>query len=572
MSHPSPEFTAFADALAGQYELEREIGRGGMGVVYLARDVRLDRRVAIKTLPTHLASDPVFRERFLREARTAAALSHQNIVPIHRADELGGFVFFVMGYVDGDSMAERIRTHGRLDPREVARALRDVAEALGYAHAHGVIHRDVKAENILIDRSSGRAMVTDFGIARLAEAAPLTATGQLLGTVYYLSPEQVLGESVDARSDIYALGVVGYFALSGRFPFDAEFASAVLVSHVTKTPPPLQWVSPQTPNALADIVDRCLLKNPDARFQNCSEVASALSDIEDLVRAEMSEQTTADTPPHGQSLLSDTEAQSIFARAAELQAQTGIVPRPAPIAGARDAAMDAARQSGHRVADIRDAAVEAGIPAPYVDHALGEHGLVAAIPASARPMAITDRSARESPVSGGRMQLEFEVIVDGEIPIDDYDLLVDLIRQGTGQRGDLATVGRSFSWTTKAGGRDIQVSVLPRNGKTTIRVSESLASIAGGIFGGIIGGVGGGSSVAWIGLAVSMRSPLFGILSWAGTTFLAYAGAREWFGRLSARRATGLRELTERLAAQARESIAAAGRKLDPGNARRLRG
>src|SRR5678815_1255887 len=182
---PTDEFTRFAAALDGQYALEREIGRGGMGIVYLARDLRLDRRVAIKTLPPHLAGDPIVRERFLREARTAAKLSHQNVVPIHRSDELGGRVFFVMGFVDGESLAQRVRERGRIDPAEVVRELRDVASALAYAHAHGVIHRDIKAENILLDANTGRAMVTDFGIARLAEAAPLTSTGQVLGTVYY---------------------------------------------------------------------------------------------------------------------------------------------------------------------------------------------------------------------------------------------------------------------------------------------------------------------------------------------------------------------------------------------------
>src|SRR4051812_26560653 len=167
-----------------------------MGIVYLAHDVRLDRRVAIKTLPPHLANDSTVRERFLREARTAGALSHQNIVPIHRADEIAGHVFFVMGFVDGSSLAQRIRHEGPIGPADTVRVLGDVASALGYAHARGVIHRDVKAENILLDRTTGRALVTDFGIARLAEAAPLTSTGQLLGTVYYLSPEQISGELV----------------------------------------------------------------------------------------------------------------------------------------------------------------------------------------------------------------------------------------------------------------------------------------------------------------------------------------------------------------------------------------
>ena len=290
------EFSRFANALAGQYELEREIGRGGMGIVYLAHDLKLDRHVAIKTLPTHLAGDPVVRERFLREARMAGGLSHPNIVPIHRADEIDGQVFFVMGYVDGQSLAQRIRERGRLDAREVVRELRDVAAALGYAHSRGVIHRDVKAENILIDGESGRALVTDFGIARLAESTPLTATGQVLGTVYYLSPEQVSGERVDARSDIYSLGVVGYVALSGRFPFDAELASAVLIAHVTKTPSPLHEISGDTPRALTDIVDRCLAKDPDDRFQTCDALITALSDVENLVAAEMRERATSGEP------------------------------------------------------------------------------------------------------------------------------------------------------------------------------------------------------------------------------------------------------------------------------------
>jgi serine/threonine-protein kinase len=199
------DLAALADALAGQYAVEREIGRGGMGIVYLARDLKLDRLVAIKTLPPHLAGNADVRERFLREARTAAHLSHPSIVPIHRADEIAGQVFFVMGYVEGESLAQRIQTLGRPPFADTVAQLRDVALALGYAHARGVVHRDVKAENILIDRASGRAVVTDFGIARLAESKQLTATGQVLGTVHYMSPEQVTGETMDGRRDVYAL-------------------------------------------------------------------------------------------------------------------------------------------------------------------------------------------------------------------------------------------------------------------------------------------------------------------------------------------------------------------------------
>jgi len=244
-----------SQALNGQYEILREVGRGGMGIVFLARDLKLERLVAIKTLPPTLAADDVIRARFLREARTAAALNNPNIVPIHRADDINGTVFFVMGFVDGPSLAQLIREGGPLSPRTAVSILYDVSGALGYAHAAGVIHRDVKAENILIDRASSRALVTDFGIARVAEAAPLTATGTVLGTVHYMSPEQVAGENVDRRSDIYSLGVVAFYALAGRFPFDSPTASAVLVAHVTKLAPSMADTAPTVPLLLARLVD-----------------------------------------------------------------------------------------------------------------------------------------------------------------------------------------------------------------------------------------------------------------------------------------------------------------------------
>src|ERR1043165_7584345 len=166
MTHPSSEFLDLQAALAGEYSLERELGRGGMGIVYLARDVQLDRDVAIKVLPTPLAHTPDARKRFMREARTAAGLSHPNIVPIHRVGEAGGFVFFVMSYVEGETLGERLRTRGPLPPPEAMRVLREVAWALAYAHGRGIVHRDVKPDNILLEAATGRALVTDFGIAQ----------------------------------------------------------------------------------------------------------------------------------------------------------------------------------------------------------------------------------------------------------------------------------------------------------------------------------------------------------------------------------------------------------------------
>src|ERR1044071_263226 len=210
MSTPSAEFLDLQAALAGEYSLQRELGRGGMGVVYLARDVQLDRDVAIKVLPTHLARDPEARERFVREARMAAGLSHPHIVPIHRVSESGGFVFFVMSYVEGETLGERLRSKGPLPPAEAMRVLREVAWALAYAHGRGIVHRDVKPDNILLEAGTGRALVTDFGIAQSDRADhPATEPGKIMGTAHFMSPEQGASEPVDGRSDIYSLGVVG---------------------------------------------------------------------------------------------------------------------------------------------------------------------------------------------------------------------------------------------------------------------------------------------------------------------------------------------------------------------------
>ena len=543
----------------GQYSVEREIGRGGMGVVYLARDTRLDRYVAIKTLPPHLANDPVVRERFLREARTAGSLSHQNIVPIHRADEINGNVFFVMGYVDGESLAQRIRRTGRVDPREVVGILVDVANALGYAHSRGVIHRDVKAENILIESATGRALVTDFGIARLAEAGPLTSTGQVLGTVYYLSPEQVSGDKVDARSDIYSLGVVAYLALAGHFPFDAELASAVLIAHVTKPAPPLLTRAPDIPRELAEIVDRCLAKSPDARFPDCASVAAALMQMAPSV-SRLTLGPPRSSAQFAANLVSDTEAQAIWRRAADLQALTGIQERLAPVPNERDKDADAARSSGYRVSDVRDAAAEAGIADKYVQHAFVEHGLVTSPARTGLTPTIVDRGSDESALSGGRKHLEFEVSVEGEMSIDDYDLLLDVIRHGVSEPGTLATVGRSFSWQSDPNKRNLHISVIPRNGKTTIRVSENLKRVVGGLFAASMGGIGGGLSPILFSIGLKAHDGVLGASLLLALMFTTYAGARGFFGRTSAKREKELRELTDALAAQARDSIDKSGK------------
>jgi serine/threonine-protein kinase len=273
----SSEFVALQHAVAGRYSLEGELGRGGMGIVFLARDVALDRLVAIKLLPPAQAAQVGLKDRFLREARTAAGLSHPNIVPIHVVEEAGGLVFFVMAFIEGETLGQRLRTKGPLSPVTGARVLQEVAWALAYAHARGVVHRDVKPDNILIEQGTGRAMVSDFGIARAGETTGSTAAGEILGTAQYMSPEQASGEPVDGRSDIYSLGIVGFYALSGKAPFDAPDVATLLAMQITTPAPPLSSAAPGVSPKAAQAIDRCLDKNPDDRWPTGEAFAEALA-------------------------------------------------------------------------------------------------------------------------------------------------------------------------------------------------------------------------------------------------------------------------------------------------------
>jgi serine/threonine-protein kinase len=275
------ELRALQDACRGRFAVEHELGRGGMGIVVLARDLSLDRHVAIKLLPTPLARQPHLRERFLREARTAAGLAHPNIVPVHAVEAHGDVVFFVMGYVEGETLGRRVLRTGPVSVADATRVLRDVAWALAYAHGRGVVHRDIKPDNILIDRGSGRALVTDFGIARVADApTSLTLDGHLMGTAQYMSPEQAAGEPLDGRSDLYALGVTGFLALTGSLPFEARTAAGVLAARLTQPAPPVASRRSGLPPRLATAVDRCLAATPDRRFPSAEALADALSEVE----------------------------------------------------------------------------------------------------------------------------------------------------------------------------------------------------------------------------------------------------------------------------------------------------
>ncbi|MBI1808285.1 MAG: serine/threonine protein kinase [Gemmatimonadetes bacterium] len=266
-------------AVGALFTIEDEIGRGGMAVVYRARDVRLRRRVALKVLPPELAFRDDVKRRFLREAQMAAQLSHPNIVPIYAVDDHEGVVYFAMGLVEGETLAQQLHREPRPDVATVRRVLREVADALAYAHARQVVHRDVKPDNILIDRESGRAVVTDFGIARAAEGdQKLTVTGIAVGTPAYMSPEQAMGErEVDGRSDIYALGVVGWQMLAGELPFQANNTPSMLMKHISERPRPLATLRPDLPANLVYAIERAMSKGRGERWPDALAFRDALA-------------------------------------------------------------------------------------------------------------------------------------------------------------------------------------------------------------------------------------------------------------------------------------------------------
>ena len=258
-----------ANQKLGQYRLLEEIGRGGMAVVYKAYQPTLDRYVAIKVLPHQFTFDREFVERFLREARAAARLNHPHIVTIHDVGEANGTYFIVMEYLEGPSLADLLRQQGALPPQQAAQIVAQVASALDYAHGQGFVHRDVKPSNVLLG-AGGMAKLTDFGIVRAAEGTRLTQTGTLLGTPEYMSPEHIRGRGVDARSDIYSLGVVAYEMLTGRVPFSGD-TMAVLHAHVYE-PPDLSVL----PAGIGPVVERALAKEPEERFESAGTFAQAL--------------------------------------------------------------------------------------------------------------------------------------------------------------------------------------------------------------------------------------------------------------------------------------------------------
>ncbi len=276
-----PVLTQLNSALAGRYAIEREIGHGGMAMVYLAHDIRHHRHVAVKVLRPEIAA-LLGTERFLREIEIAAQLNHPHILPLHDSGEAGGMLFYVMPFVEGASLRDRLAADGALPISEAVRLLHDVVDGLAYAHEHNVVHRDIKPDNVMI--ATRHAMVTDFGIAKaisdVAGKSRVTTAGVSIGTPAYMAPEQCTADAhIDHRADLYSFGVLAYEILAGRPPFDGTSAQAVLAAHLTEIPVPLHEVRREVPVALSNVVMRCLEKRPADRWASAAEILSQLESL-----------------------------------------------------------------------------------------------------------------------------------------------------------------------------------------------------------------------------------------------------------------------------------------------------
>src|SRR5216110_2023801 len=273
----APEMTEIEmvrDQLKDEYEILEELGRGGMAIVFKAREKQLERDVAIKVLPFSLAFDKEFVERFQREARTSAKLEHPSIIPIYRVGKSGRVIYFVMKFLRGKPLAAVLGTRGAMPVPEIKRTLIEVGRALAYAHKSGIVHRDIKPDNIMFDEH-GQAVVTDFGIAKAAVGGKLTGTGMAIGTPHYMSPEQARAQALDGRSDIYSLGVVAYQSLTGRVPFDGEDSFSIGYKHIMEEvpTPPLETYDQRT---VFELVRKMMAKSPDERFQSADDLVQAL--------------------------------------------------------------------------------------------------------------------------------------------------------------------------------------------------------------------------------------------------------------------------------------------------------
>ena len=506
-------------ALDARYELRRVLGRGGMATVYLAADRKHRREVALKVLLPGLAAF-LGAERFLREIQTAARLTHPHILALHDSGEAGGFLYYVMPYIEGASLRQRLQDARRLSGEHALAIAAPVADALSYEHRMGVLHRDIKPENILF--SQGHPIVADFGIAKAistAGGANLTRTGFPLGTPGYMSPEQAAGlTDLDERTDVYSLAVVIYEMLVGEPPGRWPTEDAVRTGRFLE----------------ATASHRLRLTEAGSRLEGALVHALAIRlDQRTLTPgALIDELSGAASPPRRR--YSGGEVQEIVKRASELEATT-------PTAG-----------GAMTLGGVEALAAEVGI-ASRVVRAAAESLVPAPAPAPAAGL-------RRNRWVGGPTTLLFERVVEGEVPDSEWLGLVDEIRRVMNNVGQVSQFGRSFSWVAARRGasqRDLEVAVSVRGGQTRITIRENLASLMGAVFGGIGGGMGGGGVWPVIGIAIGLFHLPPGAIGaiiplWLGTT---YVTARTAYHASTKRRARELEHLTDRLAALARELV-----------------
>ena len=312
------------------YRIEERVGRGGMGVVYRAEHLNLRRRAAIKIIAPDLAESEGFRERFTREARIAAALQHPNIVTVYDAGEVDGILYLAMQYIEGNDLSAMLRKDGRLRPYRAIDVCRQVASALDAAHAMGLIHRDVKPANVLIEGRT--AFLTDFGVTKRMDGthAELTRTGDVVGTIHYVAPEQIEGAQVSARSDVYSLGCLFYHCLTGQVPFSRDTDVAVIYAHLSEPPPKLTALRPELAAGLDGVIAKALDKSPDRRFPTCTDLVNAARGVIDAAGPLDTSAPRASQVP-GDSGVTGTEAGGLGAGVGEA------------IEGMRDAAAAARR-------------------------------------------------------------------------------------------------------------------------------------------------------------------------------------------------------------------------------------
>ena len=514
-----------AAALEARYQLRRLLGRGGMATVYLGFDRKHHREVALKVLVPGLAA-VLGAERFLREIETAARLTHPHILALYDSGEAGGFLYYVMPYIDGGSLRLPLAAGRRMSPDEALAIAGPVADALAYAHRMGVLHRDVKPENILF--SQGHPIVADFGIAKAistAGGANITRTGFPLGTPGYMSPEQAAGlTDLDPRTDVYSLAVVIYEMLVGGPPGRWPTEDAVRSGRLTDAPAAHRTRLTE----LGARIEGALTRGLAIRLDQRTATPGALID-----------ELSGTAPPRRR--YSAGEVDEIVKRASEIEAT-----RPTGSGAMTIGGVEAlAAEVGIAPEMVREAAREMS-PGGRVPEAAG-----VALPSEARP---------PNRWIGGPTTILFEREVDGELPDAEWPVLVDEIRRVVRNVGQVSQFGRSFSWVATRRGtsqRDLEIAVSVRGGRTRITVQENLSTLIGAVFGGIGGGMGGGGMGPLLGItlgAMHAPGPVVALLVplWLATTF---GTARGVYRYSSGRRSRELESLADRLASLTRDLV-----------------